>query len=106
MIDLSHLEPGDLFEAAVIVGSERVELLAEVEIDGPLLHLRDLAVYPAGAGVVSVGLVALLGAARSQLLPAIRAAGFDRLRVTGTRLSGASPGRIVDLTIDLTRDHR
>jgi len=56
--------------------------------------------------VVSVGLVALLGAARSQLLPAIRAAGFDRLRITGTRLSGASPGRTVDLTIDLSRDHR
>ena len=35
------------------------------------------------------------------LLEEAAADGFDELRITGTRLSGARPGRRVDLTIQL-----
>ena len=45
-------------------------------------------------------------ALRSELIPQIRAEGFQRLRITGTRLSGARPGRTLDLTIELTEDPR
>ena len=39
-------------------------------------------------------------------LSASPVAGFDELRVTGTRLSGARRGRRVDLTIRLRRNDR
>jgi hypothetical protein len=45
-------------------------------------------------------------ALRRELIPQIRADGFRRLRITGTRLSGARPGRTLDITIDLTEDPR
>ena len=40
------------------------------------------------------------------LVGEIANAGFDELRVTGTRLSGARRGRRVDLTIRLQRNER
>lgn len=80
-------------------------MLAEVEVEGTTLHLRDIAIYPAGAAR-PVGLAALLASARTELFGAAGAAGFERLRITGTRLTGSNPGRIVDITIDLTRNAR
>ncbi|HVF32712.1 MAG TPA: hypothetical protein VM933_06735 [Acidimicrobiales bacterium] len=102
-VDLSRLGDGDLFEAAFFVEGLRVEVLAEVEISGTTLHLRDIAIYPAGV-VRPVGLRALLAVVRTELFSAARTAGFEALRITGTRLTGSNPGRIVDLTIDLSRD--
>jgi hypothetical protein len=86
------------------VDGQRVELLGEVEISGTTLHLRDIALYPVGTDRATIGLVALIRAARTDLIDAARAAGFEQLRISGTRLSGKTPGRIVDLTIDLTRE--
>lgn len=102
-IDLSRLGDGDLFEAAFVVEGLLVEVLAEVEISGTTLHLRDIAIYPAGAAR-PVGVPALLAVARTELFSAARTAGFQALRITGTRLTGSNPGRIVDLTIDLSKD--
>ena len=59
-----------------------------------------------GTEHASVGAAALVRALRSELIPQIRAEGFQRLRITGTRLSGARPGRTLDLTIELTEDPR
>ena len=47
-LDLSQLADGDLLEAAFVVEGLRVEVLAEVKISGTTLHLRDIAIYPAG----------------------------------------------------------
>ena len=104
-IDLSLLGDGDLFEAAFDVDGLGVEVLAEVEISGTTLHLRDIAIYPAGV-TRPVELPALLAVARAELFSAARRAGFEALRITGARLTGSNPGRIVDLTIDLSRDAR
>ena len=104
--DPTRLEAGALFEWHVVVEGVPIELLAEVEVSGATVHLRDVAVFPVGVERADVGLRPLVRAARSELFPELRAAGFSRLRVTGTRLSGASPGRIVDLTIDLERQAR
>jgi hypothetical protein len=104
--DPTRLEAGELFEWHVVVEGVPIELLAEVEVSGSTLHLRDVAVFPVGVERADVGLRPLVRAARSKLFPDLRAAGFSRLRVTGTRLSGVSPGRIVDLTIDLERQAR
>lgn len=95
-----------LFEWAADLGDVRLEVLAEVVVLEKELHLRDIAVFPAGTGRASLGAAALLGALRRELIPQIRAEGFRRLRITGTRLSGARPGRTLDITIDLTEDPR
>lgn len=71
-----------------------------------MLHLRDIAVFPCGTGKASVGAAALMRALRRELIPQIRAEGFRRLRITGTRVSGARPGRTLDISIDLTEDPR
>lgn len=104
--DPTRLEAGALFEWHVVVEGVPIELLAEIVVSGATLHLRDVAVFPVGVEHADVGLSPLVRAARSELFPDLRAAGFSRLRVTGIRLSGASPGRIVDLTIDLERQAR
>jgi len=101
-----RLRTGELFEWHAVVAGVRIELLAEIEVDGATLHLRDVAIYAVGVGLAEVGAAALVQAARAGLFAAIRAAGFSRLRITGTRLSGASAGRIVDLTIDMERQAR
>ena len=102
-LDLTGLRSGRLFEAGFAIEGVRIELLAEVEISGTTLHLRDLAVYPVGTRRASVGLVPLLRVVRIELLAGARAAGFEQLRISGARLSGTDPGRIVELTIDLMR---
>lgn len=98
------LESGGLFEWAADIGHVRVEFLAEVEVAGTTLHLRDVAVFPRGPGQAVVGAPSLLRALRRELIPHVRAAGFERLRMTGTRLSGTRPGRTLDITISLTKD--
>ena len=103
-IDPDWLRTGELLEGHVEVEDVRIELLAVVQVSGTTVHLRDLAIYPAGVERATVGVAALLRAARRDLFPELRAAGFDRLRITATRLSGANPGRTVDFTIDLTRE--
>jgi hypothetical protein len=98
------LEPGGLFEWATDIGNVRLELLAEVEVAGTALHLRDVAVFPSGTGQAVVGAASLLRILRRELIPHVRAAGFEELRITGTRLSGSRPGRTLDITISLTKD--
>ena len=105
-VDPDSLRAGELFEWHAVVADMRIELLAEVEVDGATIHLRDVAIYPVGVRHADAGAGPLLRAARAELFPGIRAAGFTRLRVTGTRLSGPRRGRIVDLTIDLERQTR
>ena len=97
---------GTLFEWAVELEGVRIELLAEVVVLADELQLRDIAIFPAGTARASVGAAALLGAFRRQLIPEFRAEGFRRLRITGTRLSGARPGRTLDITIELAEDSK
>lgn len=105
-IDRARLRTGELLEWQADIQGVRIELLAEVEVTGALVHLRSLAIYPVGTEQADIGVAELLRAARAGLFPALRAAGFTRLRVSAIRLSGSLPGRIVDLTIDLERQAR
>src|SRR5277367_5171057 len=87
----------DLFEYRFETVAGTIGFLAEVEIDGDTLHLKDVAVYPigsstavaAGTGEILKALRVLEGLAREQ--------GFRRLRITGQRLSGANPGADVEI---------
>jgi hypothetical protein len=77
MTDPAGLRSGDLFEWAVVVKGVRVEVLAEAAIDGELLHLRDVAVFPVSMERAMVGVRPLVAVARRELFPSIRAAGFQ-----------------------------
>lgn len=93
-------DDGGLYEYSFETSEGWVDVLAEIVVAGTTLELRDIAIYPRSATRLDVSPAELLRAARSAL-DEMSAAGFLELRVTGTRLSGASPGRRVDLNIRL-----
>lgn len=94
---------GELYERSFDTPAGRIDVLAEIVVDGSTIELRDIAVYPRGAHRLTVAPGELLGWARLALAE-MADAGFEQLRVTGTRLTGASPGRRVDLTIRLRKE--
>jgi hypothetical protein len=75
-------------------------LLAEVELDGERLTLKDVAIYPLDAAKLAVGVRAIRALFR-RIADVASAEGFSQVRVTSRRYSGASPGRAVDVIIDL-----
>lgn len=94
------IEQNLLFEWSIELGHATIELLAEPIAEGETLHLKDIAVYPRAADTADIGTRAVR-MIRNRLATRARRAGFLKLRVTGTRLSGAKKGRSVDVTIDL-----
>ena len=94
---------GDLWERSFDTADGVVDVLAEVVVDGRRVELRDMAVYPRARGRMTVPLAEVVRWLRSTAAEA-GAAGFDELRITGIRMSGAAPGRRVDLTIRLKKD--
>ena len=95
-------EPGGLYEQRFEVEGSVIELLAEVEVEGATLHLRDVAIFPTGTARTTVGAATVLRVLRRELLRDVQSYGFTALRIIGTRLSGTGPGRKVNFTIDLT----
>lgn len=77
-------------------------MAAEAIINGRSLHLKDIAVFPKGAEKLDIGMREVLKL-RGQLADEIGSMGFDTLRITGQRVSGANPGKAIDMTIDLTK---
>jgi hypothetical protein len=96
---------GDLWERSFETANGVVDVLAEVVVDGRRVELRNLAVYPRGHPRLSVP-VAEVARWLKAVAAEARQAGFDELRLTGVRMSGATPGRRVDLTIRLEKDPR
>lgn len=98
---MSVPKSGELYEQWFEVEGVRIGLLAEVEISGTELHLKDIAVYPDGSASASVGAAALLRVLRVELMPELATQGFSRLRISGERLLSARRRRKVDFTVDL-----
>jgi hypothetical protein len=78
----------------------QVGAMADIHVEGDLVELRDLIIHPVGVAKLAVGLRYMLFI-RRQIEADIRSAGYTRLRITGDRISGANPGRHVDLKEDL-----
>jgi len=86
-----------LFEYQFEVGSDAIGFLAEIEIVGDTLHLKDIAIYPKGIiARISVGVGPLFKWLRI-LEEMARSAGFRSMRITARRLSGANPGADVHI---------
>jgi hypothetical protein len=92
----------DLYERSFETPAGPVDVLAEIVLHETQIELRDIAVYPSGGSHFTISPTELLGWARLAMLE-IAEAGFDELLVTGTRLSGARPGRRVNLVIRLRK---
>lgn len=97
------LADGELYERSFDTPAGQIDVLAEIVITGLTIELRDIVVYPTGAVRLTVSPGELLGWARLAVAE-IADEGFAELRVTGTRLTGASPGRRLDLTIRLRKE--
>jgi hypothetical protein len=92
---------GQMFEHYFETSSGEVGFLAEVETSGSTLILKDVAVYPTGtSGSLNVGTGQVMQALH-QLESMARSQGFTQLQITGTRLSGANPGGLVNITRNL-----
>jgi hypothetical protein len=94
------LRQGELFERYAQTSTGTVGVLAEVSLEGTTLHLKDLAVYPVGTKHLDVGQREMAQLTR-QLAEEARDLGFEQLRISGLRYSGAKRGKVVDFTIDL-----
>jgi hypothetical protein len=93
---------GEIIVKELATSKGTVEMAAETVINGRSLLLKDIAVYPKGANAFELGTREVM-ALRNQLAAEARAMGFDTLQITGKRLTGANPGKLVDVTIDLTK---
>ncbi len=78
-------KPGELFETSFETSAGRLDFLAEVEVTGSRLHLRDVAVYPRGVDRLEGLGIGELKSLADDLAEQARAAGFTELRITGTR---------------------
>lgn len=101
LVDPSAAAPrAELFQRAYTSKKGTVDLLAESRADGKTLHLSDIAIYPRGAKKLELGMHDLLRL-KNHLLADAHAQGFSKLHVTGTRLTGAKPGKTPDLWFDV-----
>lgn len=100
-LPLSSLS-GEIITREFATTKGTIEMAAEIAIKGKQLHLKDIAIYPKGEKILNMGTKAMV-ALKDVLAKEAKELGFSELRITGTRLSGANPGKVVDITIDLTK---
>mgnify|MGYP001489419696 CR=1 FL=1 len=77
-------------------------LIYDVEISGKALTLNNVSVFPQFADEFSLGTVEPRSMLR-QIAGQAKEAGFETLTLRGLRIGGANPGRIAEITVDLTR---
>lgn len=87
---------GEDYEQTFLTPVGPVTMLAEVSVHGDVLWIKDFVVYPTEAEHLEVGVREVLKMTRSITTEAL-AQGFREVQVTGKRLSGAAPGRIISV---------
>jgi len=93
---------GGQFERVFGTNQGPVGLLGEAEVVDRTFTLRNVAVYPYGAGSLDVGIGGVRAGLRA-LQEELGGMGYQQLKIYGTRLTGANPGRDVFMRFDLTR---
>ncbi|HEY5331850.1 MAG TPA: hypothetical protein VIJ79_18365 [Acidobacteriaceae bacterium] len=70
--------------------------MADLNILGDVVEILELLIYPIDEEYIPIG-TAKLRMIYREIASEVREAGYKRLRITGGRLTGASPGRRVDI---------
>jgi hypothetical protein len=78
----------------------QLEVSYKVAVDGARLTLSNFSVFPVTTDRLNVGAAQMLNLTR-QLIEAAKAQGFEQLRITGYRVSGADPGHMFDVVKNL-----
>lgn len=93
-----------MYEDSIVVGNYTVEALAEIEIDGDGLILKDITIYPIGEELPNeIGLrefKSCLNVIKQQA----KNQGFNQLQIIGQRAqhsTSANPGSIINRIFDL-----
>ena len=76
-------------EYKTLEGSIEVSGEVVIENDGKTLHMSNIGIFPANIRRLNVGNRELLNI-RNRLATEVKAAGFEQLRITGRRVSGAT----------------
>jgi hypothetical protein len=100
VLNMSSFADGELFETTFQTSQGLIGMLAEVSIKGQTLHLKDIVVEPRETTKLTLSSGEVL-AVRQRLKQTARDAGFQILRITGERLTGAKVGKRIDLIMDL-----
>ena len=95
---------GELYEDKLIVDGIEVEAIAEVDIDGDTLILKNIAIYVNGGDFKGqIGLKNIMEWVKS-IMQKAKDEEFSKLKLEGTRVqnsSFANPGHIIDMLLDL-----
>jgi RHS repeat-associated protein len=92
---------GDVFEQVVESPAGPVKIVGEVVVEGTKITIKNISIFSAETGQrINVGTGNMLRAVRS-VLDGLKQAGYTEVRITGWRVSGANPGRIIDITKSL-----
>ena len=97
---------GQTFERTIQTSKGPVDVMAETVIKGKTLHLKNIAIFGRDSKPLT-GLSREFFKAKTALIKEAKAAGFQKLRITGVRhptaSTSASPGKFVDMTIELLK---
>ncbi len=74
----------------------QVALMADVYIMGDMVELKELSFYPIGREHLRLGTAKIREIYR-QIEAELKAIGYKKIRITGHRVTGASPGRGIHL---------
>lgn len=97
------VEP-ELWEWSFDVEGAVIDVLAEKTLVGDTVHLSDVAIYPRAVTAATVGAAAVLRVARNELPRLFDATAVRQIVVSGVRLSGANPGRRVEIRIPMSEE--
>jgi hypothetical protein len=91
---MSIFVDGELSRYSFWTSKGLLDTMAETEVSGSTVILKDPAVYSGDGMRIHVGVRVMLEIVR-QIEALAKLQGFTRLQLTGQRLSGATPGRSV-----------
>ncbi len=77
-----------------------VRISANPVIEGNTIHLKDFSVFPTGRGRLILGHKEVLELRRI-LIAQARSQGFNELRISGFRITGSNPNRLIDVRIKI-----
>ena len=93
---------GDYITKSFNIGDEVIEIGGQASIKGKHITLEGTAIFPVGKKTADIGRQGVIEL-RDKVAKEFKSLGFEKLTIQGERISGANPGKLPDITIDLTK---